>query len=74
MVSPEWLIVAHYLFFSEEWEMHLEWHIMIPPYDWARIDLRKRITEIKPSYAFEISSISANSEPIPIETPSEIWR
>jgi len=31
MVSPQWLVVSHYLFFSEEWEMHVEWHIMVAP-------------------------------------------
>ncbi len=74
MVSPQWLVVSHYLFFSEEWEMHVEWHNMIPPYDWVRIDLRHRMTETKPSYAFEVSSVSANSEPHQIETPSVVWR
>jgi hypothetical protein len=54
--------------------MHVEWHVMIPPYDWARIDLRHRFDETKPSQAFEISSWSANTEPIPIEAPEKIWR
>ena len=46
MVSPQWLVVSHYLFFSEQWELHLEWHIMVAPDDWARISGRKgeRIT------------------------------
>jgi hypothetical protein len=74
MVSPQWLIVSHYLFFSEEWEMHVEWHVMIPPYDWAKIDLRHRFDEQKPSYAFEISSLDANEEPMPIEVPESVWR
>jgi hypothetical protein len=74
MVSPVWLVVSHYLFFSEEWEMHVEWHVMIAPYDWAKIDLRRRSSETAPSYAFEISSVSANSAPHPIEPPEEIWR
>lgn len=73
-VSPQWLVVSHYLFFSEEWELHLEWHVMIAPYDWARIDLRHRSDEINPSSAFEISSVSAGSKPIPIEVPAEVWR
>ena len=73
-VSPQWLVVSHYLFISEEWEMHVSWHIMIPPHDWARIDLRKRYDENKPSYAFEISSIAANNEPIAIEVPEDAWR
>jgi hypothetical protein len=74
MVSPQWLVVAHYLFFSEEWEMHIEWHIMIAPYDWVRIDLRHRYDQAKPSYAFEISSREAGSEPIPITLPEMVWR
>jgi hypothetical protein len=73
-VSPQWLVVSHYLFISEEWEMHIAWHNMIPPHDWVRIDLRKRFEEDKPSYAFEISSVTANDEPIAIEVPDDIWR
>ena len=74
IVSPQWLIVSHYLFFSDEWEMHIEWHIMVPPDDWARIDLRHRFDELKPSYAFEISSVTANDDPILIEVPESVWR
>ena len=74
IVSPEWLVVSHYLFFSEEWEVHISWHVTIPPYDWARIDLRHRFDELEPSYAFEISSLDANSEPVPIEPPESVWR
>ncbi|MEA4889226.1 MAG: hypothetical protein VB070_07160 [Clostridiaceae bacterium] len=74
IVSPQWLVVSHYLFFSDEWEMHIEWHIMVAPNDWVRIDLRHRSDETKPSYAFEITSITANDEPKAIEVPGEIWR
>ncbi|MBF7097690.1 hypothetical protein [Alkalibacter mobilis] len=74
IVSPQWLVVSHYLFFSDEWELHLEWHVMIAPSDWARIDLRHRFDEIKPSKAFEISSVSLGSSPTSIEVPAEIWR
>lgn len=74
MVSPQWLVVSHYLFFSEEWEIHLEWHVMIPPDDWARIDLRHRADETVPSSAFEISSVTEGGEPVPMEVPEEIWR
>ena len=74
MVSPVWLVVSHYLFFSEEWEAHIEWHIMMPPDDWARIDLRHRFDELEPSYAFEISSVNATSEPVSIEPPETVWR
>jgi hypothetical protein len=74
MVSPIWLIVSHYLFFSDEWEAHIYWHVMIPPYDWAKIDLRHRFDELAPSYAFEISSLDAASEPVAIEVPETVWR
>ncbi len=74
MVSPQWLVVSHYLFFSDEWEMHIEWHIMIAPDDWMRIDLRHRFDETKPSKAFEISSVTENGEPISIAVPETIWR
>ena len=74
MVSPVWLVVSHYLFFSEEWELHIEWHIMVPPYDWAKIDLRHRFDALAPSYAFEIPSLDANSEPVAIEVPDTVWR
>jgi len=74
MVSPVWLVVSHYLFFSEEWEVHVSWHIMVPPYDWAKIDLRHRPDELEPSHAFEISSVNATSEPVPIEPPETVWR
>jgi hypothetical protein len=74
MVSPVWLVVSHYLFFSEEWEVHISWHIMVPPYDWAKIDLRHRFDELEPSYAFEISSLNATSEPVPTEVPETVWR
>jgi len=74
MVSPVWLVVSHYLFFSEEWEAHIGWHIMVSPDDWARIDLRHRFDELEPSYAFEISSVNTTSEPVPIEPPETVWR
>ena len=58
VVSPQWLIVSHYLFFSEEWEMHVEWHVMIPPYDWAKIDLYSTIhpNASLGGYHFDLSS------------------
>jgi len=73
IVSPKWLVVSHYLFFSEEWEVHISWHVTIPPHDWAKIDLRHRFDELEPSYAFEISSLNATSEPVPIEPPETVW-
>jgi len=76
IVTPHILVVTHYLYFSDDWEMHVYWHVMIPPYDWARIELRRRFEDTAPSLAFEIPSRSATP---PLEataiTPSEtIWR
>ena len=62
VVKPGILVVMHYLFFSEEWEMGLHWHVMIAPHDWARIYLRRRFLEVRPSMAFEISSYSTPGE------------
>ncbi len=74
VVTPRWLVVTHHLYFSEEWEMHVYWHVMIEPYNWARIDLRRRFEEISPSHAFEISSLTSSDDPFPIEPPEEVWR
>jgi hypothetical protein len=76
IVKPHWLVVSHYLFLSDEWEMHVSWHVMIAPYDWARIELRRRFEETLPSLAFEIPSVSA---PAPvtvneIEPEGLLWR
>lgn len=68
-MQPHILVVSHYLFFSEEWEMGLQWHIMIAPYDWARIYLRPR-AEVQPTHAFEITSVSdTQAAPQEIEVP-----
>jgi hypothetical protein len=69
IVQPHILVVSHYLFFSEEWEMGLQWHIMIAPHDWAHIYLRPR-GELQPTHAFEIPSVSdATSVPREMEVP-----
>jgi hypothetical protein len=76
IVKPHWLVVSHYLFFSDEWEMHVSWHIMIAPYDWARIELRRRFEETLPSLAFEIPSVSA-PDPVAvnqIDPEGILWR
>jgi hypothetical protein len=68
------LVVNHYAFFSEDWELELSWHVMIPPDDWARVALRHRWTEAHPSLAFEISSFSEGTEPREIAPPDDVWR
>jgi len=75
IVTPHILVVNHYLYFSAEWELHVFWHVMIPPYDWARIELRRRFEETTPSLAFEIPSRSATPlEVNEIEPEDTLWR
>lgn len=74
IVRPHILVVMSYLFFSEEWEMGVRWHVTIPPHDWARIYLRRRSSETNPSEAYEISSFSAGSMPVEIPPPEAVWR
>ena len=69
VVNPRVLVVMHYMFLSEDWEMYVTWHVMIPPYDWARIYLRHRYNQTAPTYAFEISSIQEHAQPQAIEVP-----
>jgi len=66
--------VGYYLFFSEEWEMGMRWHVTTGSDDWARIYLRLRTAELAPSKAFEISSVKVGGEPHAIEPPEEVWR
>lgn len=69
VVNPGILVVMHYIFYSNDWEMYVTWHVMIPPHDWVKIYLRFRFTETHPSYAFEISSVQGEEEPHSIEVP-----
>jgi hypothetical protein len=71
-VRPHILVVSHYLFLSEAWEMSVQWHIMIAPYDWARITLRPR-DELRPTLAFEIPSVS-DPVVVEIEPPAHVVR
>ncbi|MBA7476768.1 hypothetical protein ES707_12163 [subsurface metagenome] len=74
IVTPHIMVVMYYLFFSEDWEMGLRWHVTIPPYDWAEIYLRHRTIEVAPSYAFKISSLEAQDEPQAVEPEASVWR
>ncbi len=69
IVNPRILVVMHYLFFSDDWEMYVTWHVTIPPHDWTRIYLRQRFIELRPSYAFEISSVMQHAPPHAIDVP-----
>jgi len=69
IVNPGILVVMHYMFYSENWEMYVTWHVMMPPYDWTKIYLRQRFTETQSSIAFEISSVQGGKAPQSIELP-----
>lgn len=68
------IIVTHYLFQSEQWEMEVAWHVMIAPSDWVHVYLRQRC-DLEPSWGGEISSWSTDNETvIEVDPPIEIWR
>ena len=74
VVCPHIVVVMYYLFFSEDWEMGVRWHVTIPPHDYAEIYLRHRTTEIHPSYGFKISSVTAQEEPQAVDPELSVWR
>jgi hypothetical protein len=39
---PAHLIVEHWTFLYEDWELRICYHVMIPPYDWSMLWLRER--------------------------------
>jgi hypothetical protein len=77
-VAPELLVVSHYAFFSEEWELGLSWHIMLPPDDFSELYLRPR-SELTPKMAFRIDSWqtalqSGSADIIEVPPPVEVVR
>jgi len=40
--APNILVVTWYSFVSTDWEALIQWHVMIPPYDWTHVYLRRR--------------------------------
>jgi hypothetical protein len=60
-VAPGLFVVSHYCYISEEWELGLSWHVMVPPDDWAEIYLRPRGEE-RPTLAFRLASQAAALE------------
>ncbi len=78
VVAPQLLVVTHYAFFSNEWEIGLSWHIMVAPDDWAQIYLRPR-DQLAPAKAFELDSWSTALSGNPFEIseippPAEVTR
>lgn len=47
---PEILIVEHGTYLNAEWEIRVCDHVMVPPYDWSMICIRKR-GAVKPLFA-----------------------
>ncbi len=68
------LIVEHYLFKSEFWEMEISRHVMIQPHDWIQVYLRPR-NQANPAVCLKVDSWGGdNSSIYEIEPPSEIFR
>jgi hypothetical protein len=68
------LVVSHYAWFSDDWEMTIAWHNMIPPYDWTEAHLRRRGVDVRPSLAFRIDSVAGVTEPHAITPPEVVVR
>ena len=78
LIAPRLLVVSHYAFFGDAYELGLSWHVTIPPDDWARLSLRPREV-LTPTLAFEVSSWSAALDGgayaiIAIEPPEQVTR
>jgi hypothetical protein len=76
--APLLLVVSHYTFYDEEWEIGLSWHVMVPPDDFSEIYLRPR-DELKPTLAFRIDSWQTALETGEVEVtevapPAEVVR
>jgi hypothetical protein len=67
------LIVSHYAYFSDEWEMKVSWHIMIAPDDFTEVYLRHRGDETAWSHAFRMDSFTNKTAPHEI-TPDPFMR
>jgi hypothetical protein len=68
------LVVSHYSYWFEDWEMTVAWHNMIPPDDWSEIHLRGRGVDVAPTIAFRIDSIAGATEPREVTPPEVVVR
>jgi hypothetical protein len=78
LLAPELLVVSHYGFFNDQWEIGLAWHVMIPPQDFSEIYLRDR-ADLRPSRAFRVQSWQTALEGVDYEVaevdpPAEVFR
>jgi hypothetical protein len=68
------LVVSHYSYWSEDWELTVAWHNMIPPHDWSELHLRRRGADMAPTIAYRQDSVSGGTEPREVEPPAEVVR
>jgi hypothetical protein len=78
VVAPMLLVVSHYMFENDQYELGLSWHVTISPNDWAELYLRPR-DQLLPTRAFRLSSWTAGLAGEPVEftevpPPSEVVR
>jgi hypothetical protein len=74
IVQPQILVVSHYLFLTDAWEMGVQWHVMMAPDDWANMYLRHRFDEAAPSIAATITSVIDQVPPTEAEPPDAVYR
>lgn len=77
-LAPQLLVVSHYGFFDEQWELGISWHVMLPPDDFAELYLRPR-TDLYPSTAFRIGSWqtaldAGDADVTEVDPPAEVVR
>jgi hypothetical protein len=68
------LVVSHYSYWSEDWELTISWHNMIPPHDWSEAFLRRRGEETAPSLAWRQDSVKGKTEPREVTPPDSVVR
>jgi len=72
--APQVLVVEHYLFRTDFWEIEIARHVMIAPYDWVTAYIRPRNT-YQPNWAGKIFSWSSGNHTIlEIEPPENVFR
>jgi len=68
-------VVDHYLFLTHYWEIDLSWHGVVPPDDWARIQLRNRGSKVPwPIRAYQVDSVTGHTTPHAITPALEVER
>jgi len=68
------LVVSHYAYWSDEWEMVIAWHNMIPPDDWTEVFLRRRGTDQLYTIGFRQDSVSGDTVPRAADLPDVLIR